>query len=102
MRKSLLVALFFILLPASLLAQEMVARYADGDVIRLTGEPCHAAVVPKLTVQPERWRAAQAQVGKRQYLACWALRADGIVLLTYEDGDGGLVPLSQFKAQPGI
>lgn len=102
MRSILLAGAILLMAAPPLFAQDMVARHPGGDTVRLTDKPCPEAVQKILTMLPERWRAAHAVVDGQQFTACWILRPDGQVLLRYEDGDAGLIPLMEFKPQPGI
>ena len=45
---------------------------------------------------------AYATVDGKSYRGCWTLLPDGRVLVRYDDGDSGLVMISEFKPEPGI
>lgn len=84
------------------IAADMVARKGK-DSVRLTDAPCPAAI-GQLLPPPirELFRAASASVDGKTYAACFAMRPDGYVVLQYEDGDAGLVPMHEFKREPGV
>lgn len=93
MRRFLIAAALF----AGPAMADMEARH-EGDVMRITREPCPPAV---LKVIPEGhrgvFRLALATVGGVVYRACWALQVDGLVMVVYDDGDRGLVPMALFR-----
>lgn len=81
---------------------------ADGvasngkDSVRITGAPCPAAIVAMVPEQVREFvRAAFAKVDGKSYSACWIVRGDFAHLL-YEDGDQGLIPLRDFRNEPGV
>lgn len=82
-------------------AGELVARLG-GDTARLTEKPCPVDVL-KIIPEGSRgfFRQALMTVNAKQYVACWALRPDGMVMVVYTDGDMGLIPASAFKPDPG-
>ena len=92
----------FLLLCAALAAapamsQDLVARQGN-DMVRLADGPCTSKQVlvrlePKLHSQ---FRAAMATVEGRTFAACWR-KAGGVAHLLYEDGDQGIVPMSDLK-----
>lgn len=94
MRRFMLAAALF----AGPAMADMEARNEGGDVLRITREPCPPAV---LKVIPEGhrgvFRLALATVGGTTYRACWALRVDAMVMIVYDDGESGLVPIAMFK-----
>jgi hypothetical protein len=73
------------------------------DTVRITDGPCPAEVL-KLLPQGTRgyFRAAFAVVDGKSYAGCWAARNDGMVVLTYPDGDMGLIPVADFEHAPGV
>jgi hypothetical protein len=87
------------LLAAPAFADDFVAR-SGKDVLRLTQQPCHEKVVQLIEQRPDL--AAFATIDGKTYLGCWALRADGRVLIRYEDGDAGLIPLTDFEPEKGV
>ncbi len=95
MRYVLLCAAAFAAGPA--LAQDLVARQGN-DTVRLADGPCTSEQV-LARLQPElrsEFRAALAVVEGRTFEACWHPAGDAAHLL-YEDGDQGIVPLSDLK-----
>jgi hypothetical protein len=81
------------------MAGDLVARQG-GDTVHLADAPCTSPQVlsqlePKLHYQ---FKAATATVQGHTFSACWHLTKAGAHLL-YEDGDQGLVPLSDLKPE---
>lgn len=100
--KRFLVFLAAMLLSGLAFADSAIFR-SGKDSVRITENPCHPAVVALLPAEViQHFRAAEAAIGGKLLLACWALRADGIVHLVYQDGDEGLVPGHLFKHNPGV
>lgn len=86
----------FIAAPA--LADEMVASNGK-DSVRLSDQPCASEKILnqlKPSFRPVM-RNASAVVQGQPFAACWVIEGDSAHLL-YEDGDQGLIPLSDFKA----
>jgi hypothetical protein len=84
---------------APVFAQDLVARQGS-DAVHLGEGPCTSQPVLKL-IDPKlqtKYHAATATVQGRTFAACWALTANGAHLM-YEDGDQGLVPLSDLKPE---
>ena len=82
---------------APAMAQDLVARQGN-DIVRLADGPCTSEQV-LARLQPElqsRFKAARAVVEGRTFEACWR-RSGNAALLLYEDGDQGIVPLSDLK-----
>jgi len=84
---------------APAMAGDLVARQG-GDIIRLAEAECTSELVlnriePQLKAQ---FRAAVAVVGGQTYTACWR-PAGRAAHLIYEDGDQGLVPVSELKPE---
>lgn len=86
-------------LAAPAAAQTAVAN-RGGDSVRITMQPCPAEVLATIP-EPlrEKFRAAQAVVDGKRYVACWALRVDGMVHIQYADGEAGLVPRDDFQRE---
>ncbi|MES2632110.1 MAG: hypothetical protein V4669_04015 [Pseudomonadota bacterium] len=84
---------------APVMAQNLVARQGD-DSIRLADAPCASEVV--LEKIPEQFhsqlRQATATVDGHTFSACWR-KAGAAAHLIYEDGDQGIVPLSDMKPE---
>ena len=95
MKFALLCAAALVAVPA--LADEMVASNGN-DSVRLTDKPCSSEqVLQKVTPKVrDMMRDANATVGGQQFHACWVVDGDSAHLL-YEDGDQGLIPLTDFK-----
>lgn len=85
------------LLAAPVLADELVA--SNGlDSVRLSDKPCSSEqVLKRLTPKfRELMREANATVNGQPFRACWIVNGDSAHLL-YEDGDQGLIPLTDFR-----
>ena len=82
---------------APVLADELVASNGD-DSVRLTDQPCsNEQVLQQLTPRiREMMKDASAVVGGQQFRACWVVDGQSAHLL-YEDGDQGLIPLTDFR-----
>ena len=86
------------LLAAPVMADELVASNGS-DSVRLSDSPCSSEQVLN-RLQPRfrpMLRDASAVVQGQPYKACWVIDGEAAHLL-YEDGDQGLIPLSDFKA----
>jgi hypothetical protein len=82
---------------APAMAQDLVARQGN-NIVRLTDGPCTSEPV-LARLQPEfrsGFKAALAVVEGRTFEACWR-RTGNVAHLLYEDGDQGIVPLSDLK-----
>lgn len=84
---------------APAMSQDLVARQGE-DMIRLADTPCdNQGVLGKLPAQfQEQYLQASATVQGQTFSACWR-KAGSVVHLIYEDGDQGLVPLADLKAE---
>jgi hypothetical protein len=95
MRFALFCAAALLAVPA--LAEEVVASNGN-DSVRLSDAPCSSQQVLSL-LEPQlrpALRDASAVVQGQTFKACWVVHGDAAHLL-YEDGDQGLIPLSDFK-----
>lgn len=95
--KRILILVASMMLASGVAAETM--RASNGkDTVRLFDTPCmRLAVLKQLTPDLQvRMRKAEAIVGGREYSACWIVDGDSAHLL-YEDGDQGLIPLTDFK-----
>ncbi len=81
------------------LAQDLIARQGD-DSVRLGEAPCTSEVV--LQQLPAHVRAdfknASAVVEGKTFQACWRQAGESAVLL-YEDGDQGVIPMTELKPE---
>ena len=87
-----------VLLAAPAWAEEVVAS-SGNDSVRLSDSPCtNRQVLDRLepSLRPVL-RDASAVVQGQTFKACWVVHGNAAHLL-YEDGDQGLIPLSDFKA----
>jgi hypothetical protein len=96
MRIALLCAAALIAAPA--MADELVAKNGS-DQVRLSDSPCKNEQVLERIKPAYRaeLRDASAVVEGQSFKACWIANGD-VAHLLYEDGDQGLIPLSDFKA----
>ena len=97
MRKILLLCAAFAAAPV--FAQDLVARQGE-DTIRLAESECtDKGVLGRVPPQfHSQFRAATAVVAGHTFSACWR-KAGNAAHLVYEDGDQGIVPLSDLKAE---
>lgn len=87
------------LLVATSASADMIARQG-ADSVRLTTEACPESVGLPEDMHRRFFRRALAVVGGESYLACYAVRSDGLALILYADGDAGLIPAAQFRMVP--
>lgn len=82
---------------APALADELVASNGQ-DSVRLSDKPCSSdQVLQRLTPKLRQvMREANATVNGQPFRACWVVDGDAAHLL-YEDGDQGLIPLTDFR-----
>jgi hypothetical protein len=85
------------LLAAPAMADELVASNGN-DQVRLSNGPCTSEeVLNRLKPQfRAALREASATLQGQTFKACWILEGSSAHLL-YEDGDQGLIPLTEFK-----
>jgi hypothetical protein len=85
------------LVAAPVLADELVASNGD-DSVRLSDSPCSSEqVLNRLKPQfRSELKDATAVVQGQTFKACWVVDGHAAHLL-YEDGDQGLIPLTDFK-----
>lgn len=99
--KRILFTLAAMLLSGLAFADDMVAS-RGADSVRLTQKPCPAGILAMIPPQlMARVKAATATVDGKDYAACW-IAANGQVILQYEDGDSGAIPLSEFRRAPKV
>ncbi len=87
---------------APALADELEASNGQ-DSVRLSDKPCSSEPVLK-QVTPrfrEMMKDASAVLNGQPFRACWIVDGDSAHLL-YEDGDQGLIPLSDFKQPTSV
>ena len=84
------------------LAENLVARNGQ-DTVRLADAPCASeAVLSKLPAQQHaHFKAATAVVDGQTFNACWRAMG-GRAHLFYEDGDMGVIPLADLRAELSI
>lgn len=85
------------LIAAPVMADELVASNGQ-DSVRLTDKPCSSdQVLERLSPKArELMRDANAVVNGQPFRACWIVDGESAHLL-YEDGDQGLIPLTDFR-----
>lgn len=98
---AIVVALGLLLPKDASAAPDLVASNGQ-DSVRISDKPCSSEVVlailnPKYR---ELVRDAWAVVGGQPFRACWLVDGSDAHLL-YEDGDQGMVPLTDFKQDRG-
>lgn len=94
--KALAVAICASIVAFSASADSMIATNGK-DSVRLYQAPCAANVLAHIPPHlHEQFQQASATVDGKEWGACWTLRPDGMVMLVYSDGDGGLIPAMQF------
>jgi hypothetical protein len=83
----------------ALAADILVARNGQ-DTVRLVDAPCASeAVLSRLPPQQHaNFKAATATVDGKSYSACWRTLG-GRAHLFYEDGDMGVIPMSDLRAE---
>lgn len=86
-----------LLMAAPTFADELVASNGQ-DQVRLSDKPCTSeTVLQRLTPKfRDLMRDANATVNGQPFRACWIVDGDAAHLL-YEDGDQGLIPLTDFR-----
>ena len=97
--KLVLVCVAAALLAAPAFGQELIASNGK-DSVRLSDKPCTSDKVLNQLKPGFRpmMKNANAVVSGQQFQACWVVEGDAAHLL-YEDGDQGLIPLSDFKTR---
>ena len=94
----------FVLLCAALaaapaMAGDLVGRQG-GDTVRLADGPCTSERVLGM-LEPQlhsQFKAATAVVQGNNFAACWR-KTGAVAHLLYEDGDQGIVPMSDLKPE---
>ena len=80
------------------------AVFVGGELtVRLQEKPCEPPV--SLLVKEEILPISKAGVATlqgRDIRLCWAVLRAGLVTILDEEGDGGTLPLTGFKEDPGI
>jgi hypothetical protein len=97
MRSILLIAAALVAAPA--FADDLVASNGN-DSVRLSDGPCKNEQVLKL-LEPkyqDKFKEATAKLNGQTFAACWHPLGSAALLL-YEDGDQGLIPMTELKHQ---
>lgn len=98
--KKYILAACVAMLPILSFADDMVARNGK-DSLRLMQKPC-VANIPVQGDLKDKLQAASATIDGKSYNACWAPHASGNVIIWFEDGDMGAVPITLFHPEKGI
>lgn len=87
---------------APALADVLVARNGE-DMVRLSDAPCASeTILSRLPAQQHAsFKSATATVDGQSYAACWRA-VGGRAHLFYEDGDMGVIPLTDLRAELSI
>lgn len=95
MRLALLCAAALLAAPA--MADEVIASNG-ADSVRLSDSQCTSEKVLEQATPPvrEKLRDAVATISGQSFKACWVVEGN-MAHLVYEDGDQGLVPLTEFR-----
>ena len=95
MRFALLCAAALVAGPA--MADEVIASNGS-DSVRLSDSQCTNEKVLERATPPvrEKLRSAVATISGQSFNACWTVEGN-MAHLVYEDGDQGLVPLTEFR-----
>lgn len=95
MRFALLCAAALLAAPA--MADEVIASNG-ADSVRLSDSQCTSDKVLEQVTPPlrEKLRDAVATISGQSFKACWLVEGN-MAHLVYEDGDQGLVPLTEFR-----
>jgi|SRR3954463_7861959 len=81
------------------MAQDLIARQGD-DSVRLSEESCKSELVLS-RLEPgmgEHFHAASAVFQGQRFNACWRMMGNAAYLI-YEDGDQGVIPATELKAE---
>lgn len=86
-----------VLAAAPALADEVIASNGS-DSVRLSDSQCSNEKVLQQATPPvrARLRDAVAHISGQSFKACWTVEGN-MAHLVYEDGDQGLVPLTEFR-----
>lgn len=95
-----LAILVMLVVPSGAKAQDLIAR-KGADSVTISERPCAVASVliqidRILPDEREKFQRADGTFGGKKYFACWRTSPGGVHLI-YEDGDQGVVPLTEFK-----
>jgi hypothetical protein len=80
-------------------ADDLVARQGE-DSVRLAEKSCNSEqVLGRLPAElRDEYKAASAVVQGQKFQACWRVMGNAAHLL-YEDGDQGLIPMTDLKPE---
>lgn len=84
-------------------ATDALIATQGADSVRIFPKACERPEVLSRLPEDERpvFAEASATVDGKTYAACWRSLGNAI-LLVYEDGDRGIVPVSDFRKHVGI
>lgn len=100
MRK--LFTIILLLIAGPLLAGDRIAS-RGGDHVRISDLPCPYASVLRFIPEEQRkdFQKADSRFQGQRYFACWRNIGEAVHLI-YEDGDQGVIPVSELKPVPAI
>jgi hypothetical protein len=92
-----LILLLVLLVATGCLAGERVARQGD-DEVHVFDSPCVSAqtIIRIPENAREGWGKMQGRYQGERFFGCWRALGDNILIL-WEDGDQGLLPVQDFK-----
>jgi hypothetical protein len=99
MKAAVFCAALTALAAAPAFAQDLIARQGD-DSVRLSEEACQSELVLN-RLEPavaQEFRAASAVFQGQSFKACWRMMGNAAYLV-YEDGDQGVIPAQELKAE---
>jgi hypothetical protein len=97
MRRSILFLILLLLTPLAL-AETRVLRQGN-DEVRVFDGPCVSAETIGRIPENERegWKKVQGYINGQRYFGCWRPLDEAFVYILWEDGDQGLIPLTELK-----
>lgn len=100
--KRFLLGLLLALASLSATADAVAVSGTDSVTVRDAACPADlvALAVSRGAPPSAPFRLAEAQVEGKTYKACWFPYRDQVAVI-YEDGDTGMIPLSEFKPTKG-
>lgn len=97
----LLLGVILLLAACPIGATELVARQGD-DEVRLFESPCvHAGTLGLIKPEArEKFKKAAGRFSGQMFYGCWRPVGDSAVLV-WEDGDQGIIPVTELKPDHG-
>jgi hypothetical protein len=78
-------------------AETAIFRF-QSTTVRLLQSPCIGAAAAMLKDNAKDFKQAAVTYEGREFGACWKVQGE-IVLILDDEGDGGSIPLSEFKPE---